>query len=642
MHKKLSLLNTEHENHNFTELSKTFNSNTTDQVVHYIVEKIISNVLIEINTKKLDSLLNICCSNHLITQVNNMLSQKYLCHETETPTLIFNDNFIRENDLTETYNITQPSGGLLDRWKIFKDNVVPFKNHNMPESVISEKSEAQSFIGRTNSIRTTKVRRSTRMGNKHGSITPLNKSNIKHDSFNESKEFKKPKKYFMNDENLFPSFPLDENLFEKEKYPENLEKEIEIYRQDIIEKEKQNLLLKMELEQSKENEKIINGRKEIKPINSKKNTKKKPYNEFIYKVRKINVDDLKSEFVSAIVKTKGENKNKKLPLNNSTDDKRKSILEKSTTNEFDYKLTTKSKQNQPIIVAGSSFKNFVPEIGVILNQNGSIKNGGVDFHRKYKKLSLEEFSKTLEYFKKNYVKNENKNDENKNSNENISEVNKQSNYNTNINSNNNSNILNNINQKSLMKSTSLPDLNQSATNFNNDSNNIINNLYAPNKSSFYKTNFNNSLMNMDSKYGNNILMKTSSSLKLLFSSPDENLNSIVGNQTKTNKTSQKFFQQFDFKNIDNKNKNSFKKIQDFNFDIIKNNNWGSYIGKKINNDFSINNKPKFGKSNVFIRSFYRPFRVRNNYNDQYITKMNVANQINLRSQSTGKVDFRKK
>ena len=44
MHKKLSLLNTEHENHNFTELSKTFNSNTTDQVVHYIVEKIISNV----------------------------------------------------------------------------------------------------------------------------------------------------------------------------------------------------------------------------------------------------------------------------------------------------------------------------------------------------------------------------------------------------------------------------------------------------------------------------------------------------------------------------------------------------------------------------------------------------------------------
>ena len=48
-----------------------------------------------------------------------------------------------------------------------------------------------------------------------------------------------------------------------------------------------------------------------------------------------------------------------------------------------------------MIIAGSSFPNFVPETGVNLKQSGDVKSGGTDFLSKYKKISLEQYEKAL-------------------------------------------------------------------------------------------------------------------------------------------------------------------------------------------------------------------------------------------------------
>ena len=376
--------------------------------------------------------------------------------------------------------------------------------------------------------------------------------------------------------------------------------------------------------------------------------------EIIY-IQDVNINNLKSDFLEINTKMRNYNrknsKNQKNMPNNLTGlankpkIRRNSIeIEKNFVDEsyFDfYRINNKDKMSQQIITGGSSFKNFVPEIGVRLKQNGNIKSGGTDFLHKYKKISLEEFEKTLEMFKKSNLPN----------NEFIEIKNANTPNNINNKNNNNSYVYNNSahnnnfkNQKSLIKSSSLPELNQmnSRTNleasniFNSINNNIIMNNDSNIKNSFNFTNYNNSNFMSSTKYNNmNNFIKTSSSFKNLFREENPYLEekNVIPNYT-----TKQFFKNFNHKtkNISSfkkKERTSLSKIEDFNFDILNSHNWGSVTNAQGRSNKKI--KPFFKTTKKFFdKNMNNIFRVRSNVNETYFRKMRVFNKISLRSQST--------
>ena len=215
--------------------------------------------------------------------------------------------------------------------------------------------------------------------------------------------------------------------------------------------------------------------------------------------------------------------------------------------------------------------------------------------------------------------------------------------------NNNNSNYNFINQKSLIRSSSLPELNQMNSRTNLESSNIFNainnlNINSNNdlniKNSFNLTNYNNSNFMSSIKYNNmNNFIKTSSSFKNLFFKEDNpNIKEKEEDNIIPNYTTKQFFKKFNPKNnlynLHKKGKESLIKMQNFNSDILKNNNWGAVM-----NNQSLNfkqNKPLINsvKKNYFNKTLNDRFRVRSNVNETYVKKMRIFDKISLRSQST--------
>ena len=653
---------------------KNIFNNNSEIVVKNILEKIIINVFIIIKVKELDHLLETKCSNFLLQEINSLISHYYLCYEKEKYFLtdnLFVDNYLREEPPWEECNLTQPTPGKMDRWKIHRIEVTNLKGRN--KSQISEIDEGQSVV----------YDKKSKKGFKRSKVTKLSKK-IKEDKEKEKEKEKererekqeeeeriKNRKLGIRDMDSFPSYPLSDELFKVDiNLTKEQEKQIEQYRAELLLREE---IKKKEDEKKVYIEKIKNG-VQIKNENLTQN-KKKVINDNRYKgrnigvttngeiifIQNVSIDNLKSEFleINSKMKNPNRNMNKSNTLNSSErqkNDKKAIEIEKNLNDEayLDfYKINNKERLAQQMITGGSSFKNFVPEIGVNLKQNGSTKSGGTDFLHKYKKLSLEQFEKTLEIFKKTShafneiveMKNDIKNSKNNNNNSNNINSNLLNSTNL-INNNINSNInFNYINQKSLIKSSSLPDINPINSRTNLESSNMLNannNMNINNdsniKNSFYFTNYNNSNFMSSTKYNNmNNFIKTSSSFKNLFFH-DENPLFKEENFIPTY-TTKHFFKNFKpkIKNSSSFSKNersAFSKIQDFNKDIMNNNNWGEVAGSRTRN---INKgKPFINgiKKNYFTKTINNIFRVRKNVNENYFQKMKIFNKISLRSQST--------
>ena len=251
-----------------------------------------------------------------------------------------------------------------------------------------------------------------------------------------------------------------------------------------------------------------------------------------------------------------------------------------------------------------------------LKQSGDVKSGGTDFLSKYKKISLEQYEKALLLYKKNEIPDLKKNVvQNKN-----------------------------IIQKSLMKSSSLPDINsnsrtnmESSNIFNAFSNNINVNNDSNIKNSFNFTNYNNSNIIYSSKNNMNNFMKTSSSFKNIFFKEDNSPHGAENNIS--THTTQHFFKNFNPKTKNNltglkKENESLNEIKDFTVNILKSNSWGM----AQNNNYNYYNKKKpitnLFKRNYLPKNLNINFRVRSNVNENYFRKLKTFNTISLRSQST--------
>ena len=635
-------------------------NNNSEIVVKHIIEKIIANVFITIKTKDIDSLINTRCSNYILQEINSLISNYYFCYEKEDYFLkntIFADNYLRKELPWDEYNLPQPKPGEMDRYKIHRAQIVNYKYRN--RSQITEMEEGQSIncdIKNSKTLKKPKLEK----------ISKLQKK-IKEDrEKEEEEETNKNRKLGVRDMDSFPSYPLSDDLFKIEiNLTKEQKKQIEQYRAELLikeelkkkENEKKEIIKKMKInEQMRNEDNITEGKKNINKYKGK--TIGVTTNGEIIFIQNININNLKSEFLEINSRMKNNRNLSKLNKSNSsqnvlssrTNDKKieieKNIVDESYL-DF-YKIPNKEKMSQQIITGGSSFKNFIPEIGVNLKQNGNIKSGGTDFLNKYKKISLEQFEKTLVLFKKSNLANneiiEIKNDNNTINNSNSNVLNSPSL----LNNNSNNNI--NYNQKSLLKSSSLPELNQLNSKTNLDSSNIFKSINNINmnmnmnndsniKNSFYYTNYNNSNIMNSTKYNNlNNFIKTSSSFrKMLFEGDnyykeDEN---VIPNYT-----TKQFFKNFNpkIKNISSlqkKDTNSLNNIQDFNMNILKNNNWGSVSNNYTRNIF----KPKpiinTTKKNYFSNSINNNnFRVRSNVNENYFRKIKLFNKIALRSQST--------
>ena len=680
MKKKVSFKNFSEENSEIEPIKLSINTiekknifnNKSEIIVKNILEKIIINVFIRLKGKELDSLICKVGCNYVMQEINSLLSNRYIPYEKEDyffSNTIFLDNYLREESTWDECNITQPVPGKIDRWKIHRAKIVDFKNRN--QNQITETDEGMSGIYDRKSQKTLKFKDISKLAKK------IKEDKEKEKEKEEEKEINKIKKLGLRIMDSFPSYPLSDELFKIEvNLTKEQQKQIDQYRAELLVKDE---LKKQENEKKKKIEKMRmkiqtkNKENEIEGKKNKTNFRGKSIgvttNGEIIFIQNVNINHLKSDFLEIHTKMRNyfpKNQNsskaskKSLELLAKNNEIEKNIVDESNL-DF-YRINNKEKMNQQIITGGSSFKNFIPETGVNLKQNGNMKSGGTDFLHKYKKISLEQFEKTLDIFKRSNLANtelfeikkeitpSNKNNNNNlvNNNSNILNSNSVINNKSSIVNNNNSNY-NYVNQKSLIKSSSLPELNQlnqinsrtnlEASNIFNAINNLNININNDSniKNSFNMTNYNNSNFMSSTKYSNmNNFIRTSTSFKNLFYKddyPNPREENIIPNYT-----TKQFFKNFHpkktYTNLHQKGRDSLTKIQNFNSNIVNDNNWGSVVNNISRNYIKVKPLISSVKKNYFNKTLNDMFRVRSNVNETYAKKMRVFNKISLRSQST--------
>ena len=670
-------------------------SNIAEIIATNIVEKIILNAFVEIRKKNLYSLMGIQCSNYLLKEINSLLSLSYICYEKENyfpSELEFNDNYLRYEIPLEECEISQPTAPLLDRWKVHRVNIIKHnknqKSHERRKSrekTNNKSTKRKSKLKDNNNNKDIDIKKSLsktqRNENKYEYIDVIEKAKMQREAL----------RLF----DSFPCFPITEfkpetNLTkEEEAQIASLREEI-LLKEDLKRKEEEKKRRLAFLGRNSRQEKD-NIQKELEEKNKYKgkNIGVTSNGEIIF-IQSVNVKNLKSEFleISSKMNNDIENINSKrtsiigniqnrTKKSNKLDKKEIEKNKENIENEDLFKENNKNRINQQVIIGGSSFNIFVPEIGVNLRQGKGVKSGGNDFMNKYNKISFEQFEKTLEKFQKTNKEN-NELIEIKNDNETISTVKSRNNKNNEINNNNSNNIIiNNLNQsnqiinstmnrrrntamynfnlsntvnKNFERSSSLPDIfkaniiaNMNNTSTNNNTNNINNDLTI--KQSFNFTNYNNSFnFNNNSNINNNNstryniykhhnmsnFIKTSSSFKNLFFNNEvrnkDNTNNNITNNIST--TSTNFFLNF------NKNYKilsrpqaiiSLKKMQTFNSDIVNDHNWGISQEKDIQNNIKMPyiNVPK----NHFDKNI---LRVRSNINEIYTKRKNILDRLSYR------------
>ena len=600
---------------------------TSDIIAKIIFDKILTNVFTEIKSKELDKLSNIFSSNKLIHEITNLINLLYVHYER--------DNNTHNDEL----NITPPLPGKLDNWKIHRINVIKYHRRKSPKGNIRKNMENKTLT--TSRIRISKTIRISGTGGGRGTGVEI------YDIINRNKDKMKTLKYF----DSFPSYPLSESLFKHETYlTKEQEKEVELYRKEMELKEEN----KIKRIQAKRRFAIFDGTTHIDENidNYKdKNIGVTAKGEIIF-IKSLNVKNLKSDFIEITTKMK-EKINKEKPKSRETiKDKNNLLKNKEIEIESNKNIFMENKKigNRPIILGGSPFNNFTPEPGVNLIENNETKSGGNDFENKYKKISLEQFQKTLEQFQK--ANNEkNKIIENQKEREILLQTSKNNSKSNNpmMNShilvklntlynfgkNNNSNNINDL-KKTFERSSSLPEL-FSSTYFNsrnsNDNDLII-------KHSFNFNNNNNQMHNF---------IKTSASFQNLIFSDDKESKDKNNNKNKFNKimnnapsTATNFFINFNrnykiFSKNNKYNLNSLKKPRKIYSNILSNIDLGTK-SQELETNY-INEIPKLNVvKNIKDKNI---LRVRSNLNELYNQKMSILNKLTLRMTESDINDFNK-
>ena len=386
-------------------------NNNSEIIARKIIDKILLNVFYEIKAKNFYFLLGDYCSNYAIKFLNSFLSLSYIRYEQENLTTKFHPP-------QEECNIPQPLPGEFDRWKIHRLKLIKYKKKFLnDEKRIRRKSK--SII--INKLTKTQIKRNSLI-NINSKISKSQKNEI-----NKEKSKKEGLKFIHS----FPYFPITDSDFKNENYlTKELEKQIESFREEILNKEKEEekrkkfKYLKYNLIKEQNNNNDDSNKKELNEKNEFKGKKVGvTVNGEIIFIKNLNIKELKSEFMHGISKMKNETENEGVENINNNKKNNISIISPKTiikkNNIFNnisekkeieknkeiediysdpFYENKKNKLNQEFIIAGSSFDHFIPETGVNLKQGKDIKSGGNDFTTKYKKTSYDSFEKKFEIY----------------------------------------------------------------------------------------------------------------------------------------------------------------------------------------------------------------------------------------------------
>ena len=543
----------------------------SEAIAKIIIDKLISNTIIESTNKKYPSLISQLCSSIIKKNINTLINQLNISHE--------NDNSF---SITE-YNITQPIPSKIERSAVYKN---PMEKN--PEKILNKNIIQENIREEISEKKTIKLSRTKK--------------------FYKNNEIIEIKKKRVDIGTLYPFYDIKEKI-EKNFTP--------IYNDEI----KEILMKKFKIEEDKKE----NIQKQ-KIIKTQKNIIKTTNQIGKYKGKNISVDsdgkivlikkldmnnNISTEFIninSTIINHK--NRKSRSSIINNKNDQNEIIIKNKEKNENFY---SNIKIGKIMVAAGSSFKNFFPEVGVCLKEEGKLKDGGKNFYFKYKKHTSSEFYDIFNNIS-DLIKNKN-------------------NFNqSNVKAINNSSNINNDLNKTLTKTISLPDIN---------SNNNISNILEKNNNSITSFVQNASLIKNEiknktmyfsrnsndkkEKYTTSNYIKISNNLKNIFFS-DEN-NDLEKNNNNFNNIDL-------YRKKDNKNRSLLNNINKFNVDIISNHNWGDMtsVNNKEKNKNYINIFDYKNKIKDMNNSTVSNFRIRNK--NKFIQKTNnIFENSYLRVQS---------
>ena len=581
---------------------------TSDIIVKYIVEKILSNVFVTLDKKKYDSLFPIICISHLIRELNVAVQQSFMSREIDpfiiknNPQIFFDSNYSDNNPINEL-EVIQPKSTVFDRWKIFQMPIIKMNSFNTKRIDETEEENKKK------------------------------KKTIKYKPYTKYKIFKQMKEEENNNNKKgknkmidLPSYPI-EDLENGGNYKNVIHKGLKTRKSTILDYQELNqyYLNKISLEEEKKQKEI---EKKLKILDSIKKIKepKKIYEK--YKGKKVNIDhngdivlikeikieDLQSDFLGP--NSKLNEKNQKMVARKSIRISKINIekMKKDGINDNSKKNMEVNKQEEKVrIIAGSSFNLFFPEIGVSIKEGIQEKNGGLDFYNKYKRFDMNKFNNTMININKeleSHYKSKNFN----NSMSDFKNISNKINNSSNINEDNLNN--NQSLYKIAYKSISLPDIKNNMKNVKYEGNSLYYQKLRKNNSMTFLEN--NPPYNIDSyliqneiesnyvKYGKRI--KAVDSFKQVMLKTDEN----ELNDLNINKTAGHYLNKIYHKskrNIEgykyNRN-NKYNEINNFNRTILNDNNWGK-ISLEDNSTFNISQYWKRKKFNYIKKKVFNPY-----------------------------------
>ena len=244
--------------------------------------------------------------------------------------------------------------------------------------------------------------------NKNDIVETNHNDNMEEKSTKQSNEAKNKKIMFE-----FPSedIPNIEEEFRHDKYDlpnaETLRKE---FQESLIKKEEERKN-QIKLEQEKERKKriIIDDKKDKKLIDTNKLTFDS--NGKIISFRQYRIDNLKDFCIPKnFIKEVKKSENSNISKNNKLAKTQKKLIVKEDVirniQNFDFEeRKINPKFLEKIIPSGSNFKIMSPDIGVIIKENGSAKEGPKDFSKYFKKYSLNDYNQMLNENLSNWNKN---------------------------------------------------------------------------------------------------------------------------------------------------------------------------------------------------------------------------------------------
>ena len=515
-----------------------FESETISRI---IIDKLISNVILDNNIKCINSKLNKHIEKFMFQMISPLMKANYFYHETDQDKtdeniILFDREQINKINTWEI--IPEPETCVVDRFarknKLITNKLKKSdKNINIWDNAFKELEGEQDIKNSNNSnkgndkilfgLNKTKKKYSNRI--------LFNKFLIKKKKIetNEDNKEKEKKKELILE---IPGVDIPYNNKEKIHILLNDTEENDRLRNEwkFQEIEKKKKLLKEQLNQKKLKQKLLFN-KEIKIFNPNGVTFDSNGN--ILKLNLQNVNSFQNGFISSKTSLKKKNEEKtplltSFQITHNSKNNNKEIIEYNQEEKIRYNMdfglnnlnfnldkenNNKKKKPENIILSGSNFDKINPEIGVIISNNDNEKEkkvGGFDYIKKYNKPSMNELSQFLS---------------NSNSNSNLNSYSKIASF---LNSNSNINNYNYIGYKEHFNEEKNP-LFQNAVYINEDKKNLKsrNSFLMSTKKSLSNENI----------FQRNSLMKNNNNNIILFKGQNFNIND---NATNNILLSQKF------------------------------------------------------------------------------------------------------